>query len=225
MNHSTAFFSSSIGRKYIVAVTGLLLIGFVAAHLLGNLSIFLGADMINSYGQHLRDLGPLLWIARISLLLVVILHIYFTMALWRENKKATPQKYAVQHTLETTIYARSMRLSGLVILSFVLFHLAQFTWKWVNPEYELWLDAAGQHDIYRMLLAAFSNPWVAGFYLLSVGLLAMHLSHGIGSLFQTLGLASDKLRIRFQRAGLIIAWVFFIGYASIPVSIFLGLLH
>ena len=147
------------------------------------------------------------------------------MLLWRENKQAHSQKYAVKQKLETTVYARSMRLSGLVVLSFVLFHLAQFTWKCVNPEYEAWLDAFGHHDIYRMLLAAFSNPWVVGFYFLSVGSLAMHLSHGIGSLFQTLGLTTEKLRKRFQCAGIIIAWAFFVGYMSIPVSVFLKILH
>ncbi|MFI0347923.1 MAG: succinate dehydrogenase cytochrome b subunit [Chthoniobacterales bacterium] len=225
-HHSSSnFLSSSIGRKYTVAITGLLLLGFIIFHLLGNLSIFLGPEMINSYSQHLRDLGPLLWVARISLLVIVTLHIYFTMLLWRENKQAHPEKYAVKQHLETTVYARSMRLSGLVILSFVLFHLAQFTWKWLNPEYQTWLDVEGHHDVYRMLMAAFSNPWVVGFYFLSVGFLAMHLSHGIGSLFQTLGLSTEKLRKRFQRAGLIVAWVFFLGYASIPVSLFLKNLH
>ena len=220
----SSVFYSSIGRKWIVAITGLLLIGFITLHLLGNLSIFLGPEMMNSYAAKLHHLGPLLWIARLGLLIVAGLHLFFTIALWRENRRATPRRYAVQHTLATTVYARSMRLSGLVILGFVLFHLAQFTWEWVNPESKEWYDAAGRHDVYRMLIAAFSNPWVAGFYFLSVGLLAMHLSHGIGSLFQTLGLTTVKLRPRFERAGFIVAWLFFIGYASIPTAVFFRLL-
>ena len=217
-------FSSSIGRKWIVALTGICLIGFITVHLLGNLSIFLGSNAVNAYAEKLHGFGQLLWVARLGLLLVAGLHIYFTMLLWAENRRATPKKYEVEQKLKTTVYARSMRLSGLVILGFVLFHLAQFTWQWVNPEYCDWHDQMGRHDVYRMLVSAFSNPWVAGFYLLSVGLLAMHLSHGIASLFQTLGLTTAKLRPCFERAGLIIAWVFFLGYASIPVSIFLGLL-
>jgi succinate dehydrogenase / fumarate reductase cytochrome b subunit len=220
----SSFLNSSIGRKWIVAVTGILLIGFILIHLLGNLSIFLGPEIMNAYAARLHQLGILLWIARIGLLAVAGLHIFFTMALWRENHQASPQKYAVKQSLETTLYARSMRLSGLVVLGFVLFHLAQFTWKWVTPEYKEWIDSLGQHDVYRMLVAAFGNPWVTGFYLISVAFLAMHLSHGIGSLFQTFGLSNKKLRLRFQYAGLIAAWAFFLGYASIPAAVFLKLL-
>jgi len=218
--HKSSFLNSSIGRKSIVAVTGILLIGFILIHLLGNLSVFLGPEIMNAYAARLHHLGILLWIARAGLLIVVGLHIYFTMVLWRENHQALPQKYAVKQSLETTLYARSMRLSGLVVFSFVLFHLAQFTWKWITPEYKAWFDLLGQHDVYRMLLAAFGNPWVVGFYLLSVAFLSMHLSHGIGSLFQTLGLSNKKLRLRFQYAGLLAAWVFFLGYASIPAAVF-----
>jgi succinate dehydrogenase / fumarate reductase cytochrome b subunit len=174
---------------------------------------------VNGYAANLHHLGKLLWVARLGLIAAAVLHIYFTMLLWRENRQASLQKYAVTQTLETTLYARTMRLSGLVIFGFVLFHLAQFTWEWVNPESKGWLDAAGRHDVYRMLVTAFGNPWVAGFYLLSVGFLALHLSHGIASLFQTLGLTSKKLRPRFEIAGKIVAWTFFLGYASIPTSV------
>ncbi len=221
---SRGFFTSSIGRKWSVAITGLLLIGFITVHLLGNLSIFLGPEMMNAYAEKLHHLGPLLWIARIGLLFVAGAHIFFTVMLWRENSRAHPQKYAVAHALQTTVYARSMRLSGLVVLGFVLFHLAQLTWEWVTPDYKNWFDAAGRHDVYRMLIDSFSSPYVAGFYLLSVGLLALHLSHGIASLFQTLGCTSAQFRPRFERAGLIVAWLFFFGYASIPVAVFLRLL-
>ncbi len=217
-------FTSSIGRKWIVAITGLLLIGFITLHLLGNLSIFIGPEMMNAYAEKLHHLGPLLWIARIGLVFVAGAHIFFTILLWRENRLARPQKYAVTPTLQTTVYARSMRLSGLVVLGFVVFHLAQFTWEFVNPDYKTWFDASGRHDVYRMLVSAFGTPWVVGFYLLSVGLLALHLSHGIASLFQTLGCTNLQLRPRFERAGLIVAWLFFLGYASIPAAVFLGLL-
>lgn len=224
MSSLHCFFNSSIGRKWIVSITGLALIGFITVHLLGNLSIFLGPDAVNGYAANLHHLGKLLWIARLGLIAAAVLHIYFTILLWRENRQAHPQKYAVKQTLETTLYARTMRLSGLVVFGFILFHLAQFTWEWVNPQSKEWVDAAGRHDVYRMLTTAFGNPWVAGFYLLSVGFLALHLSHGIASLFQTLGLTSKKLRPRFECAGKIVAWAFFLGYASIPVSIFLKLL-
>ena len=101
-------FSSPIGRKWIVALTGILLILFVIAHLLGNLSIFFGPEAINAYAAKLQDLGALLWVARIGLLLAVFLHIWFTISLWRENLAARPQKYAVKNDLQTTVYALSL---------------------------------------------------------------------------------------------------------------------
>jgi succinate dehydrogenase / fumarate reductase cytochrome b subunit len=217
--------SSSIGRKWIVAVTGVLLILFVIGHLAGNLSIFLGQDAINAYGQFLHDLGEILWVVRIVLFVAVVLHITCTILLWHENLRANPRKYAVASNLETTIYARSMRLSGLVVLAFIAFHLAEFTWQWFTPEYKTWMDAQGRHDVYRMVIAGFSNPFVSGFYIIAIGLLAMHLSHGIASLFQTLGLTTAKLRPFFARVGLIVAWVIFAGYISIPLAVILGLLR
>jgi succinate dehydrogenase / fumarate reductase cytochrome b subunit len=225
MSSCCCFFNSSIGRKSIVALTGIALIGFVTIHLLGNLSIFLGPEAVNGYAAKLHHLGILLWIARLGLLAAAGLHLFFTMLLWRENRQAHPQRYATQQRLKTTLYARTMRLSGLVLAGFVLFHLAQFTWKWTNPEYQEWYDAAGQHDVYRMLLVSFANPWVSSFYLLSVAFLALHLSHGIASLFQTLGLTTEKLRLRFQQVGIIVAWMLFSGYASIPVAIFFKFLR
>lgn len=218
-------FSSSIGRKWIVAITGIILVFFVIGHLLGNLSIFLGPDAINAYAQFLKNLGEILWLIRIVLLVCVVLHIWFTIALWRENRAARPQKYAVKNNIQTTVYARLMRLSGLTVLAFILFHLAEFTWQAFTPEYKTWVDAQGRHDVYRMVIAGFSSPWVSGFYVIAIGLLAMHLSHGIASLFQTLGITTAKLRPHFERGGLIVAWIIFAGYISIPLAVLLGFLR
>ncbi len=222
---SLPLLSSSIGRKWIVAGTGILLVLFVIGHLLGNLTIFPGPDWINAYAEHLQSLGPFLWVIRLILLTIVGLHITCTILLWHENRIANPKKYAVENTLKTTIYARSMRLTGLVFIAFVIFHLAHLTWQGFNPETRTWVDAEGRHDVYRMLIAAFSNPFISAFYILSVGLLAMHLSHGIASLFQTLGLTSAKLRPLFERGGRIVAWIIFAGYASIPLAVLLGILR
>ena len=215
--------TSPIGRKWIVALTGIVLVLFVIGHLLGNLSIFVGPDAMNAYAAFLKSTGELLWIVRIVLLVCVVLHIWFTITLWRENLAARPRKYAVKNDLGTTVYARLMRISGLTVLAFVLYHLAQFTWEAFNPEYKTWIDAQGRHDVYRMVVTAFSCPFVSIFYILAVGLLAMHLSHGIASLFQTLGISNRKLRPLFERGGLILAWVIFLGFASIPASVLAGL--
>jgi succinate dehydrogenase / fumarate reductase cytochrome b subunit len=215
--------SSSIFRKWIVALTGIVLVLFVIGHLVGNFSIFLGPDSMNSYAHLLQNLGELLWLVRGILLICVVLHIWFTITLWRENRAARPQKYAVKNELGTTVYARLMRLSGLTVLAFVIYHLAQFTWEAFNPEYKTWVDARGYHDVYRMVVTAFSCPLVSGFYIIAVGLLAMHLSHGIASLFQTLGLTSLKMRPRYEFAARVIGWGLFLGFASIPASVLLGL--
>jgi len=216
---------SSIGRKWIVAITGVVLVLFVCGHLLGNLSIFLGPDAINTYAKFLQGLGEILWVIRIGLLTCVVLHITFTILLWMENRAATPQKYAVSNTLKTTVYARHMRLSGLVVLAFVVFHLAEFTLQAFNPEFKEFHDELGRHDVYRMVIAGFSNFWISGFYIIAIGLLAMHLNHGIASLFQTLGLTTAKMRPLFEKGGAIIAWGIFIGYISIPLSVLLGILR
>lgn len=218
-------FSSSIGRKWVVALTGIVLVLFVIGHLLGNLSIFLGPDAINGYALFLQNLGEILWAIRLVLLACVVLHIWFTIALWRENRAARPQKYAVKNDIETTVYARLMRLSGLTVLAFIIFHLAEFTWQAFTPEYRSWHDSQGRHDVYRMVIAGFSNPFVTGFYIIAIGLLAMHLSHGIASLFQTLGITTAKMRPLFERSGRTVAWIIFAGYISIPLAVFFGLLR
>lgn len=220
-----AWLFSSIGKKTVVAVTGILLLLFVIGHLGGNLTFFFGPDWINAYAVHLRDLGPLLWVARIGLLVAVILHIFFTMKLWQENHVARPEKYAVKSRVQSTVFARTMRLTGLIVFAFVIFHLAHFTWLIVHPEFRGWHDAQGRHDVFRMLVDGFSYPLVSLFYVLSLALLASHLSHGIGSLFQTLGLSNRRLQPVFSKGGKIIAWALFVGFASIPVSVLLGFGH
>lgn len=220
-----AWLFSSLGKKTVVAVTGIVLVLFIFGHLAGNLSFFFGPDWINSYAVHLRDLGLLLWFARIGLLVTVSLHIFFTMKLWQENLAARPDKYARQRPIRASVFARTMRLSGLVVLAFVIFHLGHFTLLIVHPEFRDWHDAAGRHDVFRMIVAGFSNPLVSAFYILSLGLLAFHLSHGIASLFQTLGLSNRRLQPVFTVAGRVIAWALFAGFAAIPASVLLGFGH
>ncbi len=216
---------SSIGKKVVVAATGIALLLFVIGHLLGNLTFFFGAHAMNSYALHLRDLGPLLWLARTGLIAAVALHIYFTMLLWKENHAARPTKYVHRSRVQSSIFVRTMRLTGLIVFAFVIFHLLHFTWQWVDPSYRSFdtsVDGRSAHDVYRMVVAGFHVPWVSAFYILSLALLSTHLSHGVASLFQTLGLNNQRLRPRFEFAGRTLAWVLFIGFASIPISVLLG---
>lgn len=217
-----AWLFSSIGKKFVVAATGICLVLFAVGHLAGNMTIFFGPDVINAYAMHLRDLGPFLWVIRLGLLTIVGLHIYFTMLLWSENQAARPQKYAVSATIKTTVFARTMRLSGLFILAFVVFHLAHFTLLIVDPGFaNLHTTVNGHevHDVYRMVVLGFSNPIVVIFYVIALFLLAFHLSHGISSLFQTLGVSNKRLRPVYELISRVVAWALFIGYSSIPLSI------
>src|SRR4030088_703610 len=188
------FCHSSVGRKIIVAVTGVILILFVIGHLLGNVQIFLGPEWINAYSQHLRDLGPLLWVIRAFLLIAVILHIYFTILLAIENRRARPERYKDRQYVKASWASRHMVFSGLVVLAFIIFHLLHFTARKFNPQFPLLkLDPLNRYDVYSMMVYGFQNIYVSGFYLLGLFLLAMHLSHGSTSFFQSLGLNNKSL--------------------------------
>ena len=225
MNPLLRFCSSSIGRKWIVALTGLVLFGFVIGHLIGNLQVFLGSpEPLNRYGAFLQGLGELLWAVRLGLLAMLVLHIVFTIKLRAENRAARPEKYAVTQRRAATPAARWMLLSGLMVLCFIVFHLLHFTVQvpavnMIGQDFVRLHDAKGRHDVYRMMILGFSNPVASGFYIVGVGLLALHLNHGIGSLFQTLGLNSGKLRPLWDKGGPALSWLIFIGYASIPVAV------
>jgi succinate dehydrogenase / fumarate reductase cytochrome b subunit len=222
VNSLTRFCTSSIGRKWIVAVTGLALFGFVVGHLVGNLQVFLGPESINRYGAFLQGLGELLWAVRFGLLAMLVLHIIFTIKLRGENRAARPTRYAVTEYRAATRPARWMLLSGIMVLCFIIYHLLHFTVQTIDPSYVALHDAQGRHDVYRMMILGFTNKAASAFYLVGVGLLAMHLNHGIQSMFQTLGLSSGKVAPLWQKGGQAFSWLLFIGYASIPVAVLTG---
>jgi succinate dehydrogenase cytochrome b subunit len=221
----SAFYRSSVGKKMIVAVTGVILILFVAGHLLGNLQIFLGPDWINGYSQHLRDLGPLLWAIRIFLLAAVTIHIYATIQLAIENRRARPEPYIDKKHVKATFASRHMVMSGLIVLAFIIYHIAHFTVRVTDPRFALLkADPLNHYDVYSMMVYGFQSYLVSGFYVLGLFLLALHLSHGSSSFFQSLGLNDKKLTPRLALGGRIFAWLLFAGYTSIPIAILLGLI-
>src|SRR4051812_15945951 len=178
-------FHSSIGRKMVVAVTGVILILFVIGHLIGNLQIFLGPEWINAYSQHLRDLGPLLWIIRGFLLLSVVLHIYFTILLAIENRRARPKRYKGKENVKATWASPHMAMSGLVVLGFIIYHLLHFTGHNFNARFPLLKDdPLNRFDVYSMMVYGFQNPYASAFYIIGLFLLTLHLSHGSSSFFQ-----------------------------------------
>lgn len=210
----------------IVAVTGVILILFVIGHLLGNLQIFLGPAWINAYAEHLRELGPLLWVIRAFLLLAVLAHIYYTVRLAIENRRARPQAYRRKEVVKATFASRHMVMSGLILLAFIIFHLLQFSVRATDPRFAaLPHDPLGYYDVYSMMVLGFESPLVSGFYILAMFLLALHLSHGSSSFFQSLGLNNKGLTPRLAGAGRIFAWLLFAGYSSIPAAVLLGWVH
>ena len=226
MNQISAFYLSSIGKKIIVALTGLILIGFIIGHLLGNLQIFLGQEYINSYAEKLRSLGVFLWVIRGFLLVTVLLHIYFTIGLALDNRRARPVAYKKKNYIKATFASRSMALSGLILLAFIIFHIAHFTVRVTDPRFQLLkADPLNHYDVYSMMVYGFQNKIVSGFYILAMFLLALHLSHGASSFFQSLGLNDRKLTPRLASLGRIFAWLIFIGYVSIPVAVLLGIIQ
>jgi succinate dehydrogenase / fumarate reductase cytochrome b subunit len=223
-NPIRAFYQSSIGKKITVAVTGIILILFVIGHLIGNLEMYLGPDHTNWYAEFLRSLGPVLWIVRFCLFVTVVAHIVATVQLILENRRAKPEKYVRKISLASTVASRTMIYSGLLVLCFVIYHLLHFTFQTTNPEFQTLVDAQGRHDVYRMVILGFRQPLVSAFYILSVYLLGWHLSHGFGSVTQTLGINNRKVAGFVSNGGRALAWLIFAGYASIPVTVLLGIL-
>src|SRR6056297_1758069 len=150
--------TSTVGRKVLMAVTGLILILFITGHLLGNMSIFFGADAINAYAKHLHDWWPLIWVVRLVMLAIFAIHITFGVQLYLENKAANPEDYAIQKTLVTTFSAKTMIFTGLILLAFVLYHLLHFTVQVTNPDISaqnLPVDAHGYADVFSMVVLSF----------------------------------------------------------------------
>ncbi len=228
-----------------MAVTGLLLILFVIGHLVGNLQVFEDPDKINGYAHFLQSLGPTLWAVRIALLVVVGLHIWAATVLALESRHARgDEPYAVRRWLRATFASRYMRWTGYVVLAFIVYHLAQFTLGYAQPDsfktnlahYTMRSDyhvlgitvvRAGTEvlDVRTMVIRGFSNPLVSVFYIVAVGLLSLHLLHGAESLFQTLGLKDDRWAAGLRLVVTLGCAAYFLGNLSIPGSVLAGILR
>ncbi len=220
---SQGYFSSSTGKKILMAVSGAALFAFIIGHLLGNLQIFLGPEALNRYSAFLKSTGEFLWIARIGLLVMVGIHIWTAIALTLENRAARPFDYDQKDYIEASYASRTMHLSGIIILAYLIYHLMHFTFLSIHPEYSYFIDAQGRHDVYRMVVMSFQQPAIAAIYIAANLLLGMHLSHGLYSMFQSLGLVGETVRPKLQIAANVVGYGIFIAYAMIPLSVWLGI--
>lgn len=218
---------SSIGGKIVSALTGALLLGFVVAHLTGNLLVFKGPAAMNAYAKWLHDLGPLLWVARIGLLGLVVLHIVITIRLNLRNRAARPVQYAKKGWTNATWASRNMVMSGLVVLAFIVYHLLHFTLGVTDPEGHASQLAPrdGLKDVYGMVVLGFQSVPVSLAYVVAMSLLGLHLAHGASSFLQTLGVNHPRYNPLLRSFGPGLAGLIVIGYLSIPVSVLLGIVR
>ena len=227
-NRFIALWDTVIGKKVVMAVTGGVLILFVIAHMAGNIKIFSGPNEINAYSRFLREVGmpelgygQLLWVVRIVLLAFVALHITAAIQLSRMSMAARPVGYDTKRNIETTFAARTMRWGGALLVAFIIFHLLHLTGGIVGFRPGQFKNLA----VYQNVVAAFAVWPVAVFYIIAMGALCLHLSHGIWSMLQTLGWNTARDEAKLRALSRVIAIVVFAGFASVPVAVMAGWLH
>lgn len=218
------FFHTTIGKKILVALTGLFMITFLVAHLAGNLEIYAGPLALNHYSAFLRTMPKVLWGFRIALIAAITIHVYLTISLTRHNQKARPQAYQLKTNRQASISSRTMMLSGLTVLAFVFYHLAHYTWGIADPKLMNLMDSEGHHHTYNMVVMGFSSPLISGFYIVAQILLAFHLSHGFSSAARTLGVSNKDLYEKIRKIGIAFAGIIALLYISIPCSVMLGII-
>ena len=202
-----------------MALSGLVLAGFVLGHMAGNLLTFKGPEALNAYAAMLHANLGLLWGVRSVLIISVFAHIWTGIQLTLENRAARAGGPTVEATRRATLSSRTMPYSGLVILGFLAFHLLHFTFRAIALG-----GVEFGPDVYKMLLAGFAHPLVAVFYIVSMLLLCLHLSHGVSSVFQTLGLRNERWRSRLDGLATLYAWIIALGFISIPLAVLTGYL-
>jgi succinate dehydrogenase / fumarate reductase cytochrome b subunit len=210
---------TSVGKKVAVATTGIIGVGFVFAHMVGNLKVFLGPHAINTYGEGLRTMGEpyfprsfVLWCLRLVLIAAVVIHVVLTVQLARQSRRARPVRYEYTKAVRKSPAARTMRWGALAIFLFIIFHLADLTWGTANPGFV-------RGDVYRNLVATFDRPWVTAIYLLAMFALGMHLYHGTWSVTQTLGINQARWDKAIRRGATALAVVIAGGFALVPLGV------
>ncbi len=223
MNFILRLFTTSLGKKFIMGATGAALFAFVIIHMVGNLQIFLGRETLNVYAKLLKASPELLWGFRIGLLAMAVAHVVVALNLAWENRRARAAGYREKRPLTATLASRTMAVSGILVASFIVFHILHFTVMSVF-DYTHHLEAwEGHHDVFGMVVEGFKVPWVSAVYIVSVGLLSVHLAHGAQSIFHSLGLINPGYEPLVQLGGRLFAVVVFLGMGAVPAAVLLGL--
>lgn len=218
-NWVARFYGSTIGRKIVMAVTGIVLVGFITIHMTGNLLVHRGAEAMNHYAAFLKGNAPLLWGTRIVVLLATILHIHSALTLTRRAATARPDRYVRLAPQVATWSSRLMRAGGVLLAVFLVFHILHFTTGTVLPSQFV------EGEVYQNVVRSFSITWVAAFYLISMLALSLHLHHGVWSLFQTLGANHPHLEGGRKRLAWLLSIAIPIGFASVPLAIIAGMVR
>ena len=216
--HSLRFWDTTSGKKAVMAASGVILSGFVLVHLVANLQIFLGPEAFNGYARTLRRLPLLLWGVRILLLVSFVLHIWSSIQLAVIKAEARPVSYTKRVPVASSYASRTMYYSGPILGAFVVYHLMQFTFGAGGTRY-------APSDPYGNVVAGFRVPWISLFYVISMGLLCLHLRHGLWSFLQTLGLFPAGVSPRLKTVATTVALLVFLGFISIPVAVLAGLIQ
>ncbi len=207
------FYETAIGKKIVMAVTGVILVGFVFVHMTGNLQVLQGADKINHYAKLLRTSMPLLWTARLVLIASVVLHVRAALQLYALKAAARPVAYAKKAHRGATLASRTMIWSGYTLAIFIVLHILHFTTGTIHTDFV-------EGDVFHNVTTAFKNPLIAAGYVVMMGFLFMHISHGIFSLTQSLGLSHPRYSAAAKTVARVLAVIIAVGFAAVPVAVF-----
>lgn len=210
---------TTIGKKAIMAITGVIMVGFVFAHMAGNLQAYAGAKTFNAYAAFLHSMPGVLWVARLVLIAAVGLHVWAALSLVRQNRQARPVRYQQQQTLITSYAAKVMPLGGIVVLLFIIFHIMHLTLGAVPG-----LEFRGWQDAYFNFVTGFQNVFISGFYILANIFLGLHLFHGVWSMLQTLGLSHKRYNGLRKKAALGLAVLVAGANISFPIAVLAGVI-
>lgn len=223
MSWLRVYLRSSIGKKHIMAITGLAMALFTLVHMAGHLIMFSGQEAYNTYAHNLQSLGPLKWIARAGLFAVLMAHFSSALSLSSANSAARPVKYAMQRTIRTTGFAKTMLATGLSLFLFIIFHILHFTVQVVPNAY--WHKSInGKPDVFNAFVSAFQNPIFTVIYVALMGLLCMHLAHGVSSAFQSLGVKHPKYDPLIAKLGPGLGVLIFLGFIAPPLAAIAGVI-